>query len=142
MHNVQQKLAAGKRYPHLQVDTDWLLLVYTVPAEPTRLRAAVWRDLKRSGAVYLRDGACALPDEPAARRALRAVAARIRSLGGQATLATGAHLAPADARAVRARLRQARVEEYAEIASEAEQLLEHLDQEASHRALAPADLRA
>ncbi|MGH6916065.1 MAG: hypothetical protein ACREH3_20425, partial [Geminicoccales bacterium] len=24
----------------------WLLLIYTVPSEPSRLRAAVWRDLK------------------------------------------------------------------------------------------------
>jgi len=31
----------------------WLLLVYRVPSEPTRLRAAVWRRLKSLGAVYL-----------------------------------------------------------------------------------------
>jgi hypothetical protein len=31
----------------------WLVLVYRVPSEPTRLRAAVWRRLKALGAVYL-----------------------------------------------------------------------------------------
>ncbi|WP_279580643.1 hypothetical protein [Fodinicola feengrottensis] len=31
----------------------WLLLVYKVPSEPTRLRATVWRRLKGMGAIYL-----------------------------------------------------------------------------------------
>ena len=34
----------------------WLLLIYTVPSQPSRKRAAVWRDVKKAGAVYLRDG--------------------------------------------------------------------------------------
>ncbi|MGH2561215.1 MAG: Chromate resistance protein ChrB, partial [Thermomicrobiales bacterium] len=42
----------------------WALLIYVLPSHPSRLRAAVWRDVKRAGAVYLRDGACALPERP------------------------------------------------------------------------------
>ena len=43
---------------------DWLLLIYTVPAEPTRKRAFIWRELKKVGAPYLRDGVCILPERP------------------------------------------------------------------------------
>jgi hypothetical protein len=42
-------------------DEQWLLLVYRIPAEPTRLRAMVWRRLKALGAVYLQNSAAALP---------------------------------------------------------------------------------
>ena len=35
----------------------WLLLVYRVPPEPSRLRAAVWRRLKSLGAIYLQNSA-------------------------------------------------------------------------------------
>ena len=34
-------------------DAGWLILIYRVPSEPTRLRAAVWRRLKELGAIYL-----------------------------------------------------------------------------------------
>lgn len=35
----------------------WLMLVYRVPSEPTRLRAAVWRRLRSLGAIYLQNSA-------------------------------------------------------------------------------------
>jgi DNA-binding transcriptional regulator PaaX len=38
----------------------WLLLVYRIPSDPTRLRAAVWRRLKSLGAVYLQNSAAAM----------------------------------------------------------------------------------
>ena len=74
--------------------TIWLLLVYTVPAEPSRLRAAVWRDLKKAGAVYLRDGVCVLPERDETLHALRqnrtplAVAAWCRSYLGLSLVTT------------------------------------------------------
>src|SRR5262249_30714465 len=39
----------------------WLLLIYRVPPEPTRLRAAVWRRIKSLGAIYLQNSVAALP---------------------------------------------------------------------------------
>jgi hypothetical protein len=33
----------------------WLLLIYRVPSEPSRLRAAVWRRIKSLGAIYLQN---------------------------------------------------------------------------------------
>lgn len=60
------------------VDTDrqstpdqWLLPVYRVPSEPTRLRAAVWRRLNSLGAVYLQNSAAVLPAGKTAEHALR-----------------------------------------------------------------------
>src|SRR5919202_1592984 len=77
----------------------WALLIYTVPASPTSKRAAVWREVKRLGAVYLRDGVCALPDTAGARAGLEALAGRVQELGGEATVARGADLSSPTAEA-------------------------------------------
>jgi len=65
---------------------DWLLLVYRIPSEPTRLRAAVWRRLKSLGAVYLQISAAALPAGEAAERALRRLRHEIGEMQGSAVL--------------------------------------------------------
>jgi hypothetical protein len=40
----------------------WLVLVVRVPAQPSRHRVAVWRELRRVGAVSLGQGSWAVPD--------------------------------------------------------------------------------
>ena len=47
-------------------EREWVLLVYRVPTEPASRRVAVWRDLKRIGALYLQQCVCILPDAPGA----------------------------------------------------------------------------
>jgi hypothetical protein len=42
--------------------TPWLVLVVRVPAEPSRHRVAVWRELRRIGALSLGQGAWVVPD--------------------------------------------------------------------------------
>ena len=123
------------------MERSWLLLIYTVPADPSRKRAAIWREVKKVGAVYLRDGVCALPDQPETARVLRAIAAKVEELDGQATLVRGARLVdPSRAEWLVAQSRAARAEEYADIAREAERLLEHVARETEHRDFTFAEL--
>jgi hypothetical protein len=122
------------------VDSSWLLLIYTVPAEPTRKRAYVWREVKKVGAVYLRDGVCVLPDRAQTTAAAEAIAARIKEFEGEATLAHGAKLDSTRAEAVVAQFRSARAAEYTEIAREAERLLQHVARETEHRDFSFAEL--
>lgn len=92
---------------------EWLVLVYKVPAEPSRLRAGIWRKLKAAGAIYLQNGAIALPALPASERILRGVADEARSLGGSAHLFRGAYFG--DATALQTLFNATRDEEYAEL---------------------------
>lgn len=119
----------------------WTLLIYTVPAEPSRLRAAVWRDLKRLGTVYLRDGVCGLPESKEAAVALRSVVGKITDFGGQATLVEAADLDSATSHALAAQLQEARDFEYQEIGSEARALLFHIQHEGPGRELHRQELR-
>ena len=40
---------------------DWVLLTYRLPTEPSRHRVAVWRELRRVGAVSLQQATWAVP---------------------------------------------------------------------------------
>ncbi len=120
--------------------TRWLLLIYTVPSEPSRKRAAVWRDLKRAGAVYLRDGVCALPEGAETFAALQAVAEKVVQFEGQATLVRRAQIDDARAAAIKEEAYRARATEFHEVAEEAERLLEHVRRESDHRDFSFAEL--
>jgi hypothetical protein len=62
------------------------VLVYRVPSESARLRAAVWRRLKQLGASYLQQFAAALPASPAAERSLRKGRHEMVEMSGRASL--------------------------------------------------------
>lgn len=71
----------------------WLILIYRVPSEPTRLRAAVWRRLRNLGAVYMQNSAAAAPRTPQNERAMRALRNEIvESMAGKAFLVNVASL--------------------------------------------------
>lgn len=93
----------------------WFVLVYKLPAEPTRHRASVWRKLKAAGAVYLQNGVAALPADPAGERAMRGAAQEVRDVGGTAHLLRGE--AVGDEAALVEAFDAARDDEYAEILS-------------------------
>jgi hypothetical protein len=123
-----------------QMDYPWLLLIYTVPAKPTRKRAYIWREIKKIGAVYLRDGVCVLPERPESVRAVDTIAARVREFEGDATVVTGARFDAARGEAVIAAFASARADEYAEVTREASRLLEHISRETNHRDFTFAEL--
>jgi hypothetical protein len=122
------------------MDVTWLLLIYTVPAEPSRKRAAIWRELKKVGAPYLRDGVCILPERPETLDRLGAIAARVEEFGGDATVVSGARLTQPRTVAIVEHFRAARAEEYHEIIREADRLLEHVARETEHRQFTYAEL--
>jgi hypothetical protein len=61
----------------------FMVLVYRVPAKPTAGRVAVWRLLKKIGAIYLQQSVCAFPDSSAVRRDLAPILARIADADGE-----------------------------------------------------------
>jgi DNA-binding transcriptional regulator PaaX len=64
----------------------WLILIYHLPREPSRHRVAVWRKLKALGALYLQNGAAALPEDAVTREQLEWLQVRVREAGGEATI--------------------------------------------------------
>jgi hypothetical protein len=105
----------------------WLLLVYRVPSEPTRLRAGVWRRLKGLGAIYVQNSAAALPASAAAERALRRLRSEIGGMGGSAfLLASDVIAGEADLTSL---FNAARDDEYEEIVDRCEDFLRQVQKE-------------
>ena len=105
----------------------WLLLIYRVPPEPTRLRSTVWRRIKSLGAIYLQNSVAALPASPANERSLRKLRREIVDMSGTAILlAAGALAGEAE---VRGAFVTARNEEYAEIIDKCEDFLGQVQKE-------------
>ena len=64
----------------------WLLLLLRLPATHTAERMAIWRKLKKSGAVQIQTSTYVLPDEPARYETFQWLTQHIRDAGGDATL--------------------------------------------------------
>src|SRR5947209_5652947 len=64
----------------------WLLLLLRLPATHKAERVAIWRKLKKSGAIQIQTSTYVLPDEPARYEAFQWLTQEVRSAGGDATL--------------------------------------------------------
>lgn len=62
----------------------WILLTYTLPREPSAPRVALWRKLKKLGAVLAHDAVWTLPATSATREQVRWLAQEIREADGEA----------------------------------------------------------
>lgn len=116
----------------------WLLLVYRVPSEPTRLRATVWRRVKALGAVYLQNSVVVLPDSPGHERAFRALGEEIVTMGGTTQVLRSSALAgEAD---IITTLNSARDEEYTEVVGRCADFLTEIDTETARQKFTYAEL--
>jgi hypothetical protein len=101
----------------------WLLCSYRLPREPTRLRLAVWRRLKRVGAVMLHDGLWVLPTDAKTREDFEWLAEEIEERGGSVMLWEARSLPGGQDSAVALRFRAEAEERYASIAHAATKLV-------------------
>jgi hypothetical protein len=113
----------------------WVVLLARVPAEPSRHRVAVWRELRRLGAVAIGQSVWALPDHPAATSGLGRIAELVDRGDGELTVleATG-----------RERLErlyvEARAAEWTEFRAECARYLAEIDKEVGKGKLIVAEL--
>ena len=98
----------------------WLVLVYRVPSEPASKRVAIWRDLKRLGALYLQQCVCLVPHTETLAAALDRVHSKIVEDGGEALCLEIPHLRPADEPRIVDAFRALRDKEYDELIEECE----------------------
>jgi hypothetical protein len=98
----------------------WHLFIYRLPANPSRTRVAVWRELRRLGALPLQQSVVVVPEEGGLAAQLDAIEARILSEEGTVYHYRLVDL-PADQQArLVAEWNQVRDHEYAEIVEECE----------------------
>lgn len=93
----------------------WLGLGYNVPVNPSKNRVYVWRKLKDFGAGYFKQGVAILPKSPQNMAKFNSLAAKIREMGGDATLVELRFVEPRDEAETVERFQRQSENEYQEL---------------------------
>jgi hypothetical protein len=103
----------------------WLLLLLRLPATHKAERVAIWRKLKKSGAIQIQTSTYVLPDEPARYELFQWLTQEIRSAGGDATLVRAREIEGLPNEKLIELFNTARAKEYATLRESLRQALSH-----------------
>jgi hypothetical protein len=103
----------------------WLLLLFSLPTNRNTERVAVWRRLKKMGAVQIKTSTYLLPDEPAQYEQFQWLAKQIRDYGGDSTLVRAHEIEGLTKERVIAIFNDARAKDYGELRKSLQSFIEH-----------------
>lgn len=92
----------------------WLILVIKLPPEPSKHRVAVWRELRKVGALSLGQGIWAVPDVQAFTGGVQRALELTERAEGQAVTLQGSGRGPEDASRLESLFTAARSEDWTE----------------------------
>jgi hypothetical protein len=95
--------------------TSWLLLLFSLPTNRNTERVAVWRRLKKMGAVQIKTSTYLLPHAPAQYEQFQWLAQQIRDYGGDSTLVRAQEIEGLTKEKVIALFNDARAKDYGEL---------------------------
>lgn len=116
------------------------MLILRLPSEPSRHRVAVWRELRRVGAVQLGQGSWALPDSPAFSGAVSKVVELVGQHDGEVLVLNAAPADQPTSERLRTQYDEARRAEWAEFASECAKCVAELEREIRNEKFTLAEL--
>ena len=91
---------------------EWVLLAYRLPREPSTPRIALWRRLRRLGALQIIDGLVALPRDERTQEQLEWCASEVVDAAGEASVWFARPATAAQERALAERMRQSAAADY------------------------------
>lgn len=100
---------------------NWLLLVYQLPARPTKIRVRTWRRLQKVGAAGLKNSVYVLPNSPQTREDFEWIKAEITAMGGEANVFVADHIDPGTQQEIVIEFRRARAADFEAMRRTAEQ---------------------
>jgi hypothetical protein len=95
--------------------TSWLLLLFSLPTNRNTERVAVWRRLKKMGAIQIKTSTYLLPDAPPQYEQFQWLAQQIRDYGGDSTLVRAQEIEGLTKEKVITMFNDARAKEYREL---------------------------
>lgn len=107
----------------------WIVLLYRLPPNDSRARVAVWRELRRSGALHVQQSVVAVPDADAFAGVVDRLRDLLDEIGGHVTVLRTAAVDGGDEHRLVEAWNAARDAEYRELAGECTKLLGEIDHE-------------
>jgi len=108
---------------------DWLLFTYWLPAEPSRKRVFIWRQLKKLGALSMEGAGWLLPKAGPIATKIEDILNSVEEMEGTANLYSVTDFSEIQEQRAIARFKQEREREYAEIIKECHKMLRHIERE-------------
>ncbi len=107
----------------------WLILVIKLPADPSRHRVAVWRELRKLGALSLGQGIWAVPEVPVFADGVQRALELTDSAGGQGVTLQASGRSPEDAARFREMFTAARSADWVEFLADCGKFEEEIAKE-------------
>lgn len=107
----------------------WIVVTYKLVADSSRARVAVWREVRRSGALHLQQSVVAFPDADAFRPAIERFRAVIEDVGGESLALQSKPLDGPDEIQLMRAWNHARDAEYAELTDKCTKYLAEIEHE-------------
>ena len=105
------------------------MLIYRLPSNDSRARVAVWREVRRLGALHVQQSVLAVPDAEPFEDAVERLREVLAEVGGQITALRSEPLAAGDDGRLLAAWNEARDAEYRELMGECAKFLAEIDHE-------------
>lgn len=118
----------------------WIIINYNLPTEPSRHRVAIWRGLKKLGAVNLQQSMWVLPYNEQNYDALKQMTREIESNNGEALLMESVFFEEKHEERVISLFNNLRDEEYTEWSNECEKYLKEIEKEIANEKFTFAEL--
>jgi hypothetical protein len=109
--------------------TQWVVLLVKVPSEPSRHRVAVWRELRKVGALSLGQGVWAVPDVPVFADGMQRALELTERAQGEAVVLQASGRSAADAARFQAMFTAAREDDWTEFLADCGKYEAELDKE-------------
>ncbi len=120
--------------------TRWIVLLVKLPSEPSRHRVAVWRELRKVGALSLGQGVWAAPDVPVFAAGVARALELTESAGGEAISLHASGVSAGDAARFEAMFTAAREDDWSEFVADCGKYEAELDKEIRNAKFTLAEL--
>jgi hypothetical protein len=107
----------------------WILLTYKLPSGESRARVAVWREVRRSGALHLQQSVVAFPATDQFREAVARFRVVVDGVGGETLVLQGEPLLGTDGARLTDAWNEARDAEYRELIAVCAKFLAEIEHE-------------
>lgn len=113
-------------------DGQWLMISYTLPREPSRVRVSIWRKLKKIGAVNIQQSLWILPLSEENESVFRGIEKEVEKSGGEAVLFYSS-AGDENEKAIIDKFNEARNEEYGELLEQCGDFFKEIEKETERK---------
>lgn len=121
-------------------EKEWLMLNFTLPKEPSRVRVSVWRKLKKYGSICIGQSMWLLPISEKNKRVFNEISIEITQNNGSAYILNANFIAEADTEEIINKFNAVRNEEYQEFLGKCDDFFREIENETKKRNFTYAEL--